>query len=118
MVALAQSFKDGAFDQVAFQLATDGNEHTADPERFRGQIRGLIPTDTGLDALIETTDAASDLIKTNPKLGVSCRLVPERENAGKKFKLALEHVLGTLNPVVTGMTDRKRTRLNSRHLGN
>ncbi len=104
MAELAQAFREGAYDQVAFQLATDANQHTANPEQFRGEVRAVIPTETGLDALIETTDAGSELIKTNPKLGVSCRLVPERENAGRKFKLAIEHVLGTLNPVVTGMT--------------
>jgi hypothetical protein len=101
---LAASFKAGAYDQVPFVLATAGNSHNLLPERCKGEIRGFIPTDDGLDALIELSDDAAGIVRDNPKLGVSCRIVEDLEQAdGRKFPRVVQHVLGTLDPRITGM---------------
>lgn len=101
---LAESFRGQAFDQVAFLLAKDDNAHTMDPERFRGEVRGVEVTPQGLDVLLDLTPDASDLVRKNPKLGVSARIIEGLERAdGQKFPRAIQHVLGTLDPRVTGM---------------
>src|SRR5579875_1479442 len=101
---LAQSFKDGAYDQVAFQLADTNNNHTLDPERFRGEVKALELTSDGLDVLVETTPEGAELIRKNPKLGVSARILLGYERSdGKKFARAIQHVLGTLDPRVPGL---------------
>lgn len=101
---LARAWQERAFDLVPFQLATDANAHTNDPERTRGTVTDLIPADDGLDVIIETSEAGSRVIEENPGLGVSARIVEDLERAdGKRWKLALQHVLGTLDPRLTGM---------------
>jgi hypothetical protein len=102
---LTKSFREGAFDQVPFLLAKDDNAHTMDPERFRGEVKGLELTDGGLDVLLDLTPDAAELVRQNPKLGVSARIIEGLERAvdGRKFSRALQHVLGTLDPKVTGM---------------
>jgi len=101
---LAAAFKANAFDQVAFLLAKDDNAHTMDPERFRGEVRGVEVTQSGLDVLLDLTPDAADLVRKNPKLGVSARIIEGLERAdGAKFPRAIQHVLGTLDPRVTGM---------------
>lgn len=101
---LASAFRGQAFDQVAFLLAKDDNSHTMDPERFRGEVKGVEVTDSGLDVLLDLTPDASELIRSNPKLGVSARIIEGLERAdGQKFPRAIQHVLGTLDPRVTGM---------------
>lgn len=111
---LAKAYNDQAFDQVAFQLAGPDNEHTLDPERTRGEIKGFIQTADGLDALIETTDAGSEVIRANPKLGVSARIVEGLKHAdGRSFRAAIQHVLGTLDPRVTGMGQWQPVNLSS-----
>jgi hypothetical protein len=101
---LADSFRSQAFDQVAFLLAKDDNSHTMDPERFRGEVRGVELTPLGLDVLLDLTPEASDLVRKNPRLGVSARIIESLERSdGRKFPRAIQHVLGTLDPRVTGM---------------
>jgi hypothetical protein len=101
---LAAAFRGQAFDQVAFLLAKDDNSHTMDPERFRGEVKGVEVTDSGLDVLLDLTPDAADLVRSNPKLGVSARIIEGLERAdGAKFPRAIQHVLGTLDPRVTGM---------------
>jgi hypothetical protein len=102
---LASSFRGRAFDQVAFLLAKDDNSHTMDPERFRGEVKGMEVTDKGLDVLLDLTEDAADLVRKNPNLGVSARIIEGLDRAdGAKFPRAIQHVLGTLDPRVTGMT--------------
>lgn len=102
---LAASFKKAAFDQVPFVLADQDNRHTMDPERFRGEVRGMELTNTGLDAIIEFPDEASAAaVRSNPNLGVSARIVEGMTRAdGKSFPRAIQHVLGTLDPRVNGL---------------
>lgn len=96
---LAASFGNGAYDQVPFQLADAQNTHTNDPERYRGEVIGMDVRPDGLWITAKTTPAGSRLLSTNPKLGVSARIVEEYERAdGEHFTAAVQHVLGTLDP--------------------
>lgn len=102
--SLAKAFEDRAYDQVPFQLADSANTHTNDPERFRGELVGVELTRDGLDGIFEATDEGAKLLSRNPNLGVSCRIL---ENLplpdGRHFPRAIQHVLGTVNPRLTGM---------------
>jgi hypothetical protein len=102
---IAQALNDGAFPAVAFQLATDRNEHNADPERTRGVIKGFELSSDGLDALIEVGPRGAEMLEENPNLGVSARLKLNhtREADGKVFPAAIEHVLATLDPRVPNL---------------
>lgn len=101
---LAASYVDGAYDQVPFMLAGDDNKHTMDPERFRGEVKGVEVADDGLYATMELSADAAALVRSNPKLGVSARIVEGYDRAdGKSFPRAMQHVLGTLDPRLTGL---------------
>jgi hypothetical protein len=55
--------------------------------------------------LVDLTPDAADLVRKNKKLGVSARIIEgyTREADGKSFGRVVQHVLGTLDPRVTGM---------------
>lgn len=102
---LADNFDAKAYDQVPFLLADpETNAHTADPDRFRGEVTGLELAQDGLYAHIELSKPGAELVKDNPRLGVSARIVtdPPRTD-GQHFTRAVQHVLGTMDPRVTGM---------------
>jgi hypothetical protein len=101
---LAAAFNNRAYDQVAFQLADKDNAHTNDPERYRGEVESLEVTADGLDMVVSTTEAGADVLAANPRLGVSARITEGYERAdGQAFPVAIQHVLGTLDPRITGM---------------
>lgn len=104
-----QSVKDAfdkkAYDQVPLVLANEDNAHHMDPERFTGDVQALELTESGLDAIIHTTRRGARVIRENPKVGVSVRIKSNVEKAdGRFFDRALNHVLVTMDPKVTGMT--------------
>jgi hypothetical protein len=102
---MVQSFNDGAYDAVKFQLADAKNTHTLDPERSRGTVRAFELTDRGLDMIVEATPEGAKVIDDNPDLPVSARIVEDLTRAdGKSFPVAIHHVLGTLDPRVPGMS--------------
>jgi hypothetical protein len=101
---LAAAFNNRAYDQVPFQLAPHDNTHTNDPERFRGEVEALEVTADGLDMVVATTEDGSKVLAANPGLGVSARITEAYERAdGRTFPVAIQHVLGTLDPRITGM---------------
>jgi predicted GNAT family N-acyltransferase len=101
---LANSYKEGAYDQVAFMLADTNNAHTLDPERFRGEVQGVEVGEDGLYGIFQVTPEAAQVLEQNPKLGVSARILENYERSdGKHFPRALQHVLGTLDPVIPGL---------------
>lgn len=101
---LATAFKEGAYDQVPFVLADEENRHNMNPEKFRGEVKALELTADGLDAILEVSEDGAALLERNPRLGVSARLVEGLSKAnGKTFKRAVQHVLGTMDPRVTGL---------------
>lgn len=116
---LAKSFEDGAYDQTPFMLANKDNEHTMDPERYRGDIVemqvGGPEGEPGLWSKIKfASKEAAAAVVSNPKLGVSARIKEEVRRAdGRSFKRAIVHVLGTLDPRVTGMSPWRTVELSS-----
>lgn len=108
-----ESFNAKAFDQVPFVLADAENKHSSDPERFRGEVTSLELSGDGIDAIVELTEEGAEVVRANPRLGVSARLVPDVERDGKTFAVAIEHVCGTLNPRVSGLRPWETTSLSS-----
>ncbi len=101
---LASSFQDGAYDQVAAMLADKDNAHTMDPSRFRGEVKGVEVADDGLYGTFELSADAAQMVKDNPKLGVSARIVEGYARSdGKTFPRAMQHVLMTLDPRIPGL---------------
>jgi hypothetical protein len=100
--ALAERFRAGAMDQVPFLIADEANRHTDDPERFRGEVKGVELADDGLYATVETTERGAQLLADNPRLPVSVRVKTPDVGAFKGQEV-LAHVLGTLDPVAVGM---------------
>lgn len=111
---VASAFRDKAYDTVPFMLADRDNAHTMDPTRAKGVVEGLEPTADGLDALISLTDDAATIVKDNPAFGVSVRLLENLKRAdGKSYPVALNHVLGTFDGVVTGMRPWQQVELSN-----
>jgi hypothetical protein len=101
---LKHAFDDKAYDQTAFQLADAQNTHTNDPERFRGEIAEMDLRGDGLWVRLSPTDAGDKVLKDNPNLGVSARIVEDYARAdGKHYPAAIQHVLGTLDPRIPGL---------------
>lgn len=101
---LATAYNDGAYDQVPFMLADATNAHTMDPERFRGECKGVEVADDGLWGFFDLSADAAAMVKANPKLGVSARIVEGYSRSdGKTYPRAMQHVLGTLDPRIPGL---------------
>jgi hypothetical protein len=114
LASLVDAYQKQAYDQVPFQLADAANGHNNDPERTRGDLVGVELTADGIDGIFETTPDGAALLEKNPKLGVSCRIVENLERAdGSKYPHAIQHVLGTVNPQLTGMRPWERVDLSA-----
>src|ERR1035437_10282133 len=101
---LAGAFTAKAYDQVAFQLADAQNTHTNDPERFRGDFVAMEAEPDGLWVTLKPTEAGDKVLKENPALGVSARIVEDYARSdGQHFPAAIQHVLGTLDPRIPGL---------------
>lgn len=101
---LSRAFKANAYDQVPFVLANEKNEHHMDPKLFEGNVTDLVVAEDGLDAVVELTPEGEALIEKNPRLGVSARIVQGlAKSDGRTFKRAIQHVLATMDPRVTGL---------------
>jgi hypothetical protein len=104
LAGLASAFSDQAYDQVPFQLAGDDNKHTNDVERFGGEISAMEVRPDGLYIGVDPTERGAQVLRDNPKLGVSARIVEAYDRAdGKFFPKAIQHVLATLDPRVPGL---------------
>jgi len=104
LASLEQAFRDRAYDQVSFQLADAKNTHTNDPERHRGTITDMRVEADGLWVTLNPTEAGEALLKENPYLGVSARIVENYPRSdGKFYPAAVQHVLGTLDPRIPGL---------------
>lgn len=110
---LVRNFRAGAYPQVPFQLADADNRHTNDPERTRGELVDLRAEPTGLYGYFKLPDPS--VVLNNGNLGVSCRIIENytRESDGKEFGHSLQHVLGTLDPRITGMKPWESVELSS-----
>lgn len=101
---LAAAFTDQAYDQVSFQLADEKNTHTNDPERHRGTVVDMRSEPDGLWMYLNPTQRGEQVLKENPYLGVSARIVESYQRSdGKFYPAAVQHVLGTLDPRIPGL---------------
>jgi len=101
---LANAFKSRAYDQVAFQLADSANTHTNDPERFRGTITDMTVESDGLYVTLDPTPRGEAILRENPYLGCSARIVEQFQRGdGAYFPAAVQHVLGTLDPRIPAL---------------
>lgn len=131
--ACVDSFKTNKVQQIAFQLADPLNGHgrDMDPERQRGVLTDMatfndLPDEVkadvkepGLYGKVQFFNKkAAKAVRMNPGLGVSARI---RENTvdkyGNKVRAAVVHVLGTLDPVATGMSPWRAVDLSSEITG-
>jgi hypothetical protein len=104
LAGLVKAFNDRAYDAVPLQFADEDNRHTEKPEHRRGTVRGLELTDDGLDVIVSAGPDAARYLAEYPDLGISAKIVEDYERAdGKFYPAALKHVLGTLDPRITGM---------------
>jgi len=102
---IVDGFKKGAYDQASFCFANKENDHKVTPKDWGGEVKGLEVADDGLYATMELANDAAQLVRQNPKLGVSAgvKVNYTREADGAAFPAALHHVLGTLDPKVTDL---------------
>lgn len=101
------AFKQKAFDAVPFQLAGDDNAHTNAVDRTEGKFVDLEVGDDGLYGYLSATEKGSQIIRDNPDLPVSVKIVEDYErNDGqttRHYPAALAHVLGTWGPRISGL---------------
>lgn len=114
---LVEHFRQGAFRQVPFVLADADNKHNEAPENFRGDVKALELTPDGLDAIIELTEKGAELVRENPRLGASARIVEVAGDGPPKYVPALRHVCGTLNEHIDDMRDWEPVSLTSDRWG-
>jgi hypothetical protein len=104
LASIAEAFGARACDFVPFQLAEAGNAHASDPARYRGKVCALEVVADGLDALIAATLGGDEAIRTVPGLAAAPRLVEDYRTADRRtWPVALQHVLGTTAPMITGL---------------
>lgn len=101
---LEQAFRSGAYDYVPFQLADHDNRHTNAVDRFGGRIVDMKARDDGLYVVLDPTPSGEAVLRDNPYLGVSARIVEQYARAdGKFYPAAVQHVLGTHDPRIVGL---------------
>ena len=109
LAGLEAAFRDRAYDYVPFQLADGANTHTNDPERFRGTIVDMQvdqngPDGPGLYVTLNPTERGANVLRENPYLGVSARIVEQYARAdGRHYPAAVQHVLATHDPRIPGL---------------
>lgn len=99
------AFKDSAFDEVPFNFG--GPHDAADPKRRTGTMVNVehVPGKGafGYFDFSKSPEMISHVEKF-PKFGVSPRIFLSHDRAdGKKYDVAIQHVLGTDTPVMSGM---------------
>lgn len=99
--------KNAAVDSCGFLLADKENGHTMDPERWRGDVAKFEVRPDGLYGKVVFPNAdAAKAVLDNPKLGVSARIREGvQKSDGTVIPRGIIHVLGTLDPQISGMSD-------------
>lgn len=104
LTSIVNAFKGKAYDQVPVVLADAENRHNMDPSKFAGEVTDLAVEKDGLYATVVPSKKTRGILKDNPRLGVSARIVPGlTKSDGRRFDFAIQHVLLTMDPRVTGM---------------
>lgn len=113
---IVSAHKRKAFDTVPTMLADKSNSHTMALLDGGGEVLGMevdldaVDPDTGkpapgLYSTVRLSAAADEVVKDNPKVGVSVRLKENYERGdGEFFPAAMQHLLLTWDPRVAGMS--------------
>lgn len=105
LAGLVRAFAEKAYDVVPFQFADHDNKHSIAPEQRRGTVKSLEMTDDGLDVIVSVGADAARHLSEYPDLGVSASIREDYDRAdGKFWPAAIRHVLGTLDPRITGLS--------------
>lgn len=110
-----------AVDGVQFVLADKDNTHTMDPERVRGKVAKMEVRKDGPEderglwgKIVFATKEAAKAVLVNPDLGVSARIREGvQKSDGSTVARGIIHVLGTLDPQVSGMSGWQATDLSA-----
>lgn len=101
---LELAYSEKVYDQIPLVFADGKNTHNEDPRNFGGEIKAMENRGAkGTWALIEADRAAARVIRRNPRLGVSARIMQGVQKGGKVYDHAVRHVLMTMFPRVQGM---------------
>lgn len=104
LATLADSFKRGAFDQVVTQVADKNNKHNNDPHNTAGELVDVELAADGLYGVFKPNATGQKILEANPKIGVSARILEGYQRSdGAHFPKALQHVLLTVDPHISGM---------------
>lgn len=104
LTELANSFKRRAFDQVTAQIADANNKHNNDPRNTGGELVDVQLASDGLYGIFRPNEEGEAVLRQNPKIGVSARILEGYQRSdGATFGKAMQHVLLTVDPHVTGM---------------
>lgn len=115
---VAAAFDAKAFDQVPFQIATGEKPHDENARYTHGDVQKFIPTDNGLDMVVKLSAEGDELVRRNPKLGVSARIQYDYARSdGKTWPVAIKHVAATLDPVKTGSSPWQEVNLSNDDTG-
>lgn len=101
---MVKAFNDSAFDNIPLQFADADNRHTNDPERHRGDVVAMSLESDGLYVTVAATPEGAKVLESNPKLGISARIINDYDRAdGKHYNAAMQHVLATPDPRIPGL---------------
>lgn len=115
---VAAAFDAKAFDQVPFQIATGEKPHDENARYTHGDVQKFIPTADGLDMVVKLSAEGDELVRRNPKLGVSARIQYDYARSdGQKWPVAIKHVAATLDPVKTGSSPWQEVNLSNDDTG-
>lgn len=103
---LIQAFKNGAYNQVPFQLADGDNRHNNSPLLTGGEAVALTLSKdgSGVDAVLRLNQQGQRAVELNNKLGVSARILEDVTLGGKPYRRVVQHVLGTVDPQIRDMS--------------
>jgi hypothetical protein len=98
---LADAFSAGALDLVPFLVS---DTHSNDPALCSGCVRQMEVVGDGLDAIIEVTDAADEVLRSDPLMESAPRIIePYRWADGTEFPAVIQQILGTRQSILTGL---------------
>lgn len=98
---IVENHKKRPFETTPFVIG-----HTDNPEAGRGEILGMSLASDGVEAILQTNDAGTQMIENNGgKLPVSVRLLEDytRESDNEHFGPVVQHVAATYSPRMTNM---------------
>jgi hypothetical protein len=106
--AIAEAFSARAVDYVPFMIG-NSYTYTSDPANCHGEVRSLEIVDDGMDAVIEVDREADAAIRVSltpggPPFGAApCLIENYLHPGGLPFPVVLLRVLGTTQPMITGL---------------